>query len=117
MSNHGALELTRSILLSRGSDLSLMKSVIGLMRNLCADDVRKDKLVADGTLDLLIAKMGDEVYAADAALMEHAFACLAAISLRSPSNAQRILDTGQFLVNDYYFINKFSAFFVIVNHM
>jgi hypothetical protein len=26
--------------------------------------------------------------------MEHALACLAAISLRSPGNAQRIVDTG-----------------------
>lgn len=88
------------------------------MRNLCADDVRKDKLVVDGTLDLLIAATGKgmrfkklyfhlfivvcifrlmtvlEEFASDAGCMEHALACLAAISLRSPGNAQRIVDTG-----------------------
>lgn len=32
------------------------------MRNLCADDVRKDKLVVDGTLDLLIAATGKGTY-------------------------------------------------------
>lgn len=64
------------------------------MRNLCADDIRKDKMVADGSMDVLIAAMNQEKYAADASLMEHGFACLAAMSLRSPSNSQRIIDTG-----------------------
>jgi hypothetical protein len=74
---------------------SLAKSTIGLMRNLCADDIRKDRLVADGTLDTLIGIMNnDDMFACDAALMEHAIACLAAMSLRSPSNSQKIVDSG-----------------------
>jgi len=39
--------------------------------------------------------MADETYARDAGFMEHAVACLAAITLRSPANAQRIVHSGE----------------------
>lgn len=94
ISQCGAIELIADILTWEESSLSLAKSAVGLMRNVCADDVRKDRLVADGTLDLLILAMTKEVYASDYPFMEHALACLACMSLRSPSNSQRIVQTG-----------------------
>lgn len=95
MARHGALELPAAIMKESDSPSALVGGVIGLMRNLCADDKRKDRLVADGTLELLINVMNQhEGYAADASLIEHALACLAAMSLRSPGNSQRIVDSG-----------------------
>lgn len=94
MAQHGAIELIRDILSYQDSPVGLVRSAVGLMRNVCADDVRKDRLVGDGSLDLLINVMSQETYAKDGGLMEHAVACLAAISLRSPSNAQRIVNAG-----------------------
>lgn len=75
--------------------ISLVKSAVALMRNICADDKRKDRVVSEGILDLLIATMGNELFAKDYLLMEHAIASLAQISLRSPSNSQRIVNTGR----------------------
>jgi hypothetical protein len=94
MAQHGAIQLIRDVFRYEGSSVLLVKSAVGLMRNVCADDVRKDRLVADGSLDLLINIMSQEQYAKDGGLMEHAVACLAQISLRSPSNAQRIVNAG-----------------------
>lgn len=106
MAQHGALALIHEVLSCNFDDfpeecnasvVSLVRSAIGVMRNVCADDKRKNKLVGDGTLDLLVNTMSSEMYAKDAVLMEHAMACLAAISLRSPSNSQRIARTGRAL--------------------
>jgi hypothetical protein len=97
MAQHGAVELIRAILSYPDSTPQLVRSAVGLMRNVCADDVRKDRLVGDGSLDLLVLVMSQEVYAKDAGLMEHAVACLAAISLRSPSNSERIVNAGNAL--------------------
>lgn len=94
MAQHGAIQLIRDVFSYPASTVPLVRSAVGLMRNVCADDVRKDRLVADGSLDLLINIMSQEVYAKDGSLMEHAVACLAQISLRSPSNAQRIVNAG-----------------------
>jgi hypothetical protein len=71
------------------------------MRNLCADDARKEKLVVDGSLRMLVAKMSDAKLSDDAQFIEHGAACLAAMSLRSPSNAERIVECGavEVLVN------------------
>mmetsp|Transcript_33906 Transcript_33906/g.74672 ORF Transcript_33906/g.74672 Transcript_33906/m.74672 type:complete len:552 (-) Transcript_33906:1013-2668(-) len=97
MAHHGAIELIRSILSHPNASVSLVRSAAGLMRNVCADDVRKDRLVGDGSLDLLVAVMSREEYAKDGGLVEHAVACLAQISLRSPSNSQRIVSAGNAL--------------------
>lgn len=94
MSQHGAIDLIRDVLSYPEATVGLVRSAVGLMRNVCADDVRKDRLVGDGSLDLLINVMSQEQYAKDGGLMEHAVACLAQISLRSPSNAQRIVSAG-----------------------
>ena len=94
MTTHGAIDLIKSILSYEDSPVVLSKAVIALMRNVCADDIRKDRIVAEGSLDLLINVMSKDPYNKDGALMEHAVACLAAITLRSPSNSQRIIKTG-----------------------
>lgn len=95
MAQHGALDLPLAIL-GHASPLppTLVRHLLGLMRNLCADDIRKDRLVSDGTLELLVATLGDQERASDVTLAEHGLACLAAMSLRSPSNSVRILSTG-----------------------
>lgn len=97
IAQYGAIELVTDILGSEQASLSLTRSAVALMRNVCADDIRKDKLVSDGTLDLLLQAMSREVYACDPSFAEHALACLAAMSLRSPSNAERIVQHGQAL--------------------
>jgi hypothetical protein len=76
------------------SPVELIRSVTGLMRNLCADDDRKHRLVGDGTLKLLIACMASVDISADALFMEHAFACCAAMTLRSPGNSAMIVSSG-----------------------
>eukprot|EP01038_Epipyxis_sp_PR26KG_P005435 gene5435-7528_t len=94
MSQHGAMELPRAILSYQSADINLVKSVIGLMRNLCADDVRKDKLVMDGTLQLLAFALSNPLVQNDVILVEHGLACLAAMSLRSPNNSEKIVSYG-----------------------
>jgi armadillo repeat-containing protein 6 len=94
VSNCGAMDLPKNIFQYAGSQSSLIRSVTGFMRNLCADDVRKNSFVNDGTLALMVDAMTQEAMQSDAAFMEHAFACLAAMALRFPSNALRILELG-----------------------
>ena len=91
---HGAMALPSQILAYSLAEPSLVRYCLGLMRNLCADDVRKDKLVADGSMRLCVAAMSQEANVADWTLMEHGAACLAAMSLRSPSNSYKIAETG-----------------------
>lgn len=91
---HGAMELPRAVMHWSEAPINLVRAVAGLMRNLCADDNRKNKLVADGTLHELVRCLHVDQYATDAQFMENAAACLAAISLRSPSNSTVIMDSG-----------------------
>jgi hypothetical protein len=94
MAQHGAMSLPRAVLGFEDATVGLVRSLIGVMRNLCADDVRKDKLVSDGTLDMMIAVLSKEKYNTDSLLVEHALACLAAMTLRSPANSTRIVTMG-----------------------
>ena len=94
MALHGAMTLPAEILAYSDAQPVLIKYCLGLMRNLCADDIRKDKLVGDGSMRLCVAAMSRDDNAGDATLMEHGAACLAAMSLRSPSNSYRIAETG-----------------------
>ena len=45
MASHGAMELPAAILGYPEAETSLVRFCLGLMRNLCADDLRKDRLV------------------------------------------------------------------------
>lgn len=94
MTQHGAMDLPKAILSYENATIELTRSVLGLMRNLCADDIRKDKLVADGTLELMIRALANEKYIVDSKIIEHGLACFAAMSLRSPSNSSRIVSFG-----------------------
>jgi len=94
MAQNGAMSLPSAILGHPASPSVLVRHLLGLTRNLCADDLRKDRLVSDGTLELLVASLSDSERSADAVLVEHGLACLAAMSLRSPSNSVRIMATG-----------------------
>jgi len=94
MAQNGAMDLPKAILSYQHSASSLHRHLLGLTRNLCADDIRKDRLVADGTLELLVASLADQERSGDVVLVEHGLACLAAMSLRSPSNSNRIMASG-----------------------
>ncbi len=94
MALHGAMTLPAEILAFPNAETQLIRNCLGLMRNLCADDLRKDKLVDDGSMRLTVAAMSKEENFVDGTLMEHGAACLAAMSLRSPTNSYRIAETG-----------------------
>jgi len=94
MALHGAMTLPAEILAFPQAESSLTRNCLGFMRNLCADDIRKDKLVADGSMRLCVNAMSKEQHSADWTLMEHGAACLAAMSLRSPQNSYKIAETG-----------------------
>ena len=90
----GATELPLAILSSASPPLDIVRSVTGLLRNLCADDNRKSRLVTDGTLSRLITLLTTPQYSTDYKLVEHGLACLAAMSLRSVPNSRRIVEVG-----------------------
>lgn len=94
VAKHGAMELPSAVYKWEDSPVELVRSVTGLMRNLCADDDRKHRLVGDGTLKLLISCMASAETSADALFMEHAFACCAAMTLRSPTNSSMLVTSG-----------------------
>ena len=91
---HGAMDIPAGVLGWTDAPLLLVRSVAGLMRNLCADDKRKNKLVQGGILHHIVRVMSDDKYNVDAQLMDNAAACLAAISLRSQSNSRAIVECG-----------------------
>ena len=93
-SKHGAMTLPLQVLSWEASPLVLLRSLFGLMRNLCADDNRKSKLASEDTLPLMVARLSEGEVAADAVAVEHGFACLAAMSLRCPNNSLRIVQSG-----------------------
>ena len=94
MAQHGAMDLPCRVLGYPAAVPSLVRHALGLTRNLCADDIRKDRLVMDGTLELIVASVSEAEKSQDPVLVEHGLACLAAMSLRSPSNSRRIMGTG-----------------------
>jgi hypothetical protein len=94
MTNHGAMKLPLAILNLKDASVSLVRSLFGVMRNLCADDARKTKLATDGSLQLMLHTMSSKKFNGDSLLMEHGIACCAAMSLRSPSNSTRIVEYG-----------------------
>ena len=97
MASHGAMELPTKVLAfadNNDAESSLVRYCLGLMRNLCADDIRKNTLVDNGTMQQMLGVMSNDIYAADSMLMEHGAACLAAMSLRQPANAAKIAQVG-----------------------
>ncbi len=93
-SQYGAMTLPYEIFAWEQSPLSLVRSVTALMRNLCADDERKSKLVNDGTLLSMLKALSTEEYATDYSFVEHALACIAAMTLRCPGNSSKIMEFG-----------------------
>ena len=89
---HGAMELPAGILGWSDAPLILVRSAAGLMRNICADDKRKNKLVQDGILYHLVKAMSDERYNIDSQFVDNAAACLAAICLRSQTNSRAVVE-------------------------
>lgn len=91
---YGAMELPMQILQWDEAPLPLLRSVCGMMRNMCADDARKNKLVTDGTLVSLVAALSTEKCLVDAVFCEHAIGTIAQMTLRSPANSNKICETG-----------------------
>ena len=80
---------------------ALTSASLGLIRNLCGNDEIKTNLclgTADGNVETstvlpsIIRAM--RLYRTDAAVQEHGCATLAAMALRKPANAQRIVEEG-----------------------
>jgi armadillo repeat-containing protein 6 len=92
--SHGLMTLPKQILQLDHAPVVLIRSLVGLLRNICADDTRKNYLVSDGIIPLLIYYMSREEYQQDALLMEHILATLAAIALRYPNNSHLIVNSG-----------------------
>jgi hypothetical protein len=92
--SHGLMSLPKQILQLDHAPIHLIRSLVGLLRNLCADDERKNVLVSDGVIPLLIYYMHREESQTDSTLMEHLLATLAAISLRYPNNSSLIVTSG-----------------------
>eukprot|EP01031_Cornospumella_fuschlensis_P033564 gene33564-40604_t len=107
LSLHGAVELVLNILkgetklagqpsegVQQGSRLGLLRSALGLLRNIAADDVKKESYLAQGGLAPLLFLGCTAPYCQDAALIDHLLACLAQFSLRSPSQSTMIVQRG-----------------------
>lgn len=92
--SNGIMTLPKQILMSQNSTIPLIRAVVGLIRNLCADDNLKNTLVSDNILPLLVYYMNREEYQSDYNIMEHILATLAAIALRYPNNATSIVNSG-----------------------
>lgn len=91
---HGGMDLPRLILGDPTADEHMVRSVLGLARNICADDHRKNQLANDGTLELIVSALGSDRYSNDPSLVEHGIACLAAMALRFPANSLKIVQSG-----------------------
>ena len=91
---HGGMDLPRLILSDPSTDVNMVRAVLGLARNICADDNRKNQLANDGTLELIVNAIGSDRYCDDPNLVEHGIACLAAMALRFPANSLRIVRSG-----------------------
>ena len=107
---HGAMSLPLDVLSYPEASLPLVRSLLGFMRNLCADDLRKEKLVCDGSMARMVAALSTARCEDDAALVEHGAACLAAMSLRSPSNSTRIVECGAIEVGLWAYLVSYLAF-------
>ena len=94
MVQNGAMDLPMTILTSSEASVTLVRSLLGFMRNLCADDIRKDKFVAMNVLPQMTYIMNNEKYSSDAMLIEHGIACWAQMALRNPSNSYKIVSCG-----------------------
>jgi hypothetical protein len=94
MCQHGGMKLSKEILSLPDAPPSLVRAIIGFIRNLCADDSRKENLVCDGSMALMVAALSESRFSEDSGLIEHGAACLAAMTLRSPSNSEKIVECG-----------------------
>jgi hypothetical protein len=100
LSIHGAVELVFKIVNYQDTvdkvarQLSLVRSAIGLLRNIAADDNKKELFLGMGGLHALLHIISIEPYNQDAILMEHAMACFAQFSLRSPAHSERMVQAG-----------------------
>lgn len=95
LSLHGVLPLLLSILQSvPPPSLGLARSAVGVLRNVSADDSKKEAFLSLGGLSALLHLVCQDDYATDATLMEHAMACLAQFSLRSPSHSEKLVQSG-----------------------
>lgn len=94
VAQNGGMVLPLAVMSSEDPSVSLVRSVAGLVRNLCADDSRKSKYSLDGTMYSLISVLFKQKYLDDSQLVEHVLGCLAAMSLRAPDIGIRIIEAG-----------------------
>jgi len=85
----GVLDLVQSTLFEQHQDVCA--ATLGLIRNLSANDAVKTTLCNDAVLSGLLYAM--QTHQTHAALQEHACGTLAAMALRKPQNALKIVQT------------------------
>ena len=76
------MDLPMQILSWPDAPISLQRSVCGMMRNMCADDLRKNRLVSDGTMAVLVTALSTDQCLADSVFCEHAIGTMAQMTLR-----------------------------------
>jgi hypothetical protein len=102
IAQHGVLELLLRCLRESCSGashtglmpVSLVRAVASLVRNIAADDHRKEQLVGLGVVEFLHGLLVLEPYRNDAGIVEHVFGSFAQITLRAPGNSQRWMSLG-----------------------
>lgn len=93
ISLYGIIEILYDILstASNDSSLILIRAAMSLIRNIAADDGKKEIFISMGGLEAVISAMSIENFSQDASLIEHSFGCMAQFTLRSPSNSERLV--------------------------
>lgn len=98
IAQHGVLELLVRCLREACSNgtlpTSLVRATASLVRNIAADDHRKDQLVGFGVIEFLHGLLVLDPYRQDAGIVEHVFGSFAQITLRAPGNSQRWMSMG-----------------------
>lgn len=94
---HGINDVLTSIL-QNYSQLSLsvrlVRGAIAAIRNIAADDIRKDMMVSTGIIEALVSTLAVEPYNQDSTLVEHVFGSFAQLTLRSPGNSMKVVKCG-----------------------
>jgi len=73
--------------------LCLLSNTLGVIRNVCGNDEIKTTLCTDGRTIPFVVQNGFQQHRAVASIQEHACGIVAAMALRSPSNARLMVET------------------------
>ncbi|GAB6019016.1 Armadillo repeat-containing protein 6 [Chamberlinius hualienensis] len=90
--DEGGLQLIFSCVMENVDNVSLVKSSFSLLKTLAGNDNVKEEIVKAGGVKLVLISM--QKYETEPKICEVGCSCLAALSLRSPSNCNAIIEAG-----------------------